>query len=146
MTVLEKVREWLKSYPGYEKLKELNVDATSPQPSNGSLAPSGPVEISRVSDVLGNVVITNQSNFALYLVFPKAPDDDIGSAENAQWVSDFQEWAQAQSVTGSAPTFGDNKRREMVKAQNGTLYGADMDGCAVYSVQLSVQYEKRFRK
>lgn len=146
MTVLEKVREWLKEYPGYGKLKELNVDATSPQPSNGSLAPSGLVEISRVSDVLGNVIATNQNNFMLYLVFQKSPDDDIGSAENAQWVSDFQDWVQAQSITGNAPTFGDNKRRETIKAQNGMLYGADMDGCAVYSVQLSVQYEKKFRK
>ena len=39
---------------------------------------------------------------------------------------------------------GNNKRRESVKAQNGTMYGADADGCAVYSVQLSVEYEKSY--
>lgn len=146
MTALEKVREWLKTYPGYKQLKDLSVDATDPQPANGSVAPAGLVEISRLADVLGNVTVTNQLNFTLYFVFAKAPDDDEGSEENAQWLMDFQDWVQAQSITGNAPTFGDNKRREKIKAQNGTLYGADMDGCAVYSVQLSVQYEKRFRK
>ena len=146
MTALEKVREWLKTYPGYKQLKALSVDATDPQPANGSVAPAGLVEISRRADVLGNVTVTNQLNFTLYFVFAKAPDDDEGAEENAQWMMDFQDWVQAQSMTGKAPAFGDNKRRESVKAQNGTLYGADTDGCAVYSVQLSAQDQKYFRK
>lgn len=146
MTALEKTREWLKTYPGYKQLKALSVDATDPQPANGSVAPAGLVEISRRADVLGNVMVTNQLNFTLYFVFAKAPDDDEGAEENAQWLMDFQDWVQAQSMTGKAPIFGDNKRRESVKAQNGTLYGADTDGCAVYSVQLSAQYQKYFRK
>lgn len=146
MTALEKVREWLKTYPGYKQLKELTVDATDPQPSNGSVAPTGLVEVSRTSDILGNVTVTNQLNFTLYFVFAKAPDDDVGAEENAQWLMDFQDWVQAQSVTGKAPVFGDDRRMESVKAQNGTLYGADTDGCAVYSVQLSAQYIKRYEE
>jgi hypothetical protein len=144
MTTLEKVREWLKTYPGYSQLKDLTVDATDPQPANGSVSPAGLIEISRKRDILGNVIVTNQHNFTLYFVFPKAPDDDIGAEENAQWLLGFQDWVQAQSCAQKTPTFGDNKRRESVKAQNGTMYGADADGCAVYSVQLSVEYEKSY--
>lgn len=110
MTALEKVREWLKTYPGYKQLKELTVDATDPQPSNGSVAPTGLVEVSRTSDILGNVTVTNQLNFTLYFVFAKAPDDDVGAEENAQWLMDFQDWVQAQSVTGKAPIFGDDRQ------------------------------------
>lgn len=49
---------------------------------------------------------------------------------------DFQDWVQAQSITGKAPVFGDDRQQEAVKAQNGTLYGADQDGTAAYSVQM----------
>ena len=142
MTALEKVRAWLKTYPGYAQLKDLTVDATAPQPSNGSVAPSGTVEIAREKDILGNVTVTNQLNFMLYFVFSKDPDDDALAEQNAQWIMDFQDWVQTQSITGKAPAFGDAPKRESVKAQNGTLYGADAEGCAVYSVQLSAQYIK----
>lgn len=141
-TALEKVRAWLKNYPGYSQLKDLTVDATDPRPSNGSVAPGGTVEIARKKDILGNVTITNQLNFTLYFVFSKDPDDDVQAEKNAQWLMDFQDWVQAQSITGQAPVFGDAPKRESVKAQNGTLFGADAEGCAVYAVQLSAQYIK----
>ena len=144
MTALETIRAWIREYPGCGALQDLYVDYTDAVPPNGGVNPSGLVEISRRTDILGNVTVTNQLNFTLYFIFPKAPGDDAGAEENAQWLMDFQDWVQAQSVTGKAPVFGDDRRQETVKAQNGTLYGADQDGTAAYSVQLSVQYIKRY--
>ena len=107
------------------------------------MAPSGLVEIERRSDLLGNVTVENQYNFGLYYVFEKAPEDDVGATVNADWIMDFQEWVQAQSVTGAAPVFGDVPRDERIMAQNGVLYEAT-EGLATYMVQLSVRFKKKF--
>ena len=144
MTPLEKIRDWLATYPGYNILEHFRVDYTDQIPANGAIFPSGIVEVERRSDIVGNVTVTNQYNFGLYYVFLKPPGDDAGATINADWIMDFQEWVQEQSVTGAAPVFGDVPRDERIKAQNGVLYAADDEGLATYMVQLSVQFKKKF--
>lgn len=144
MTALEKIREWIKTYPGCSQLQGLSVDYTDEVPANGGVNPSGLLEVSRKRDILGNVTVLNQYSFTLYFVFAKAPGDDVGAEENAQWLMDFQDWVQSQSITGKAPVFGDAPRQETIKAQNGSLFTADSEGTAVYSAQLSVQFIKRY--
>lgn len=144
MTALEKIREFISSYPGADILQDFQVDFTDQIPSNGGIFPSGLVEVKRVTDVLGNVTVTNQYNFGLYYVFPKAPGDSEGAAVNAGWLMDFQEWVQEQSARGLAPAFGDVPRKERIIAQNGVLYDAQDEGLATYMVQLSVQFIKEF--
>lgn len=144
MTALDTIREWLNTYPGHEDLQGFHVDYTDRVPNNGGLFPSGLVEIQRRKDILGNISVTNQYNFALYYVFAKAAGDDEGAAVNADWVMDFQLWVQAQSVCGLAPKFGDDPRTETVSAQNGVLFENDEAGVATYAVQVSVQFTKRF--
>lgn len=144
MTALEKIRDWIGHYPGYGALEGFSVDYTGAAPSNGGLMPNGLTELSRTEDVLGNVTVTNQYGFTLYFVFPKAPGDDTGAEANAQWLLAFQSWVQEQSIRRAAPIFGDDVRKETIKAQNGTLLGADEEGTALYTVQLTVQFIKRF--
>lgn len=144
MTALEKIREFISSYPGADILQDFQVDFTDQIPSNGGIFPSGLVEVKRVTDVLGNVTVTNQYNFGLYYVLPKAPGDDDGAAVNAGWLMDFQEWVQEQSARGLAPVFGDVPRKERIIAQNGVLYDAQDEGLGTYMVQLSVQFQKEF--
>lgn len=146
MTALEKIREFVRSYPGSDIFKDFQVDFTDQIPNNGGISPSGLVEISRKKDILGNTTITNQYNFGLYCVFEKVPGDDTGATINADWVMDFQEWVQEQSVGGLAPVFGDVPGQERIMAQNGVLYDADEEGTATYMVQLSVQFVKEFKK
>lgn len=146
MTALENLKTWLATYDGHDILSEFHVDYTDKVPSNGGVFPNGLVEISRRKDILGNVTVENQYNFGLYYVFTKSPNDDAGSAANADWVMDFQEWVQSQSVTGAAPAFGDEPLTEKIIAQNGMLYEADEEGTAVYMVQLSVQFKKKFMR
>lgn len=144
MTALEKIREWIKTYPGCSQLRDLSVDYTDEVPANGGVNPAGLMEVTRKRDILGNVTVLNQYSFTLYFVFAKAPGDDVGAEENAQWLMDFQDWVQSQSITGKAPVFGGDPRRETIKAQNGSLFTADSEGTAVYSAQLSVQFIKRY--
>lgn len=144
MTDLERIRNWISTFPGYDILKHFRVDFTDAIPANGGIYPSGLVEISRVTDILGNVKVQNQYNFGLYYVFTKDPGDDIGALVNADWIMDFQRWVQEQSARRLAPTFGDDPRNERICAQNGVLYAADEEGTATYMVQLSVEFTKRY--
>lgn len=144
MTDLEKIREWIATYPGYDILSKFGVDFTDKIPASGGIFPSGLVQISRTEDVLGNVTVRNQYNFGLYYVFTKAPGDDAGAMVNADWIMDFQIWVQQQSVRRLTPTFGDVPQAERIAAQNGVLYTADEEGTATYMVQLSVEFTKRF--
>lgn len=144
MTPLEKIKSWLATYPGFDILSQFQVDYTDQIPANGGIFPSGLAEIGRRTDIFGNVTVENQYNFGLYYVFEKAPDDDTGATINADWIMDFQEWAQEQSVLGEAPIFGDEPRKERILAQNGVLYDATDEGLATYMVQLSVRFTKKF--
>lgn len=142
MTALDKIRDFIRQYPGADIFRDFHVDYTDQIPFNGGVFPSGLTEISRSRDILGNTAVINQYNFGLYYVFEKSPGDDVGAEVNANWVMDFQEWVQEQSVTGAAPTFGDEPRSETITAQNGVLYDADEEGTAMYMVQLTVQFKK----
>lgn len=142
MSDLEKIRGWMLTFPGINRLAALKVDYYGANPGNGSLSPTGLVEISRIEDVLGNVTVENQLNFGLYYVLAKAPDDDAGATENADWVLEFQRWVQEQSIRRLVPTFGDRPETEKIKAQNGSVFSADEEGTAVYLVQLSINFTK----
>lgn len=144
MNALEQITNFIKIYPGTDILRDFRVDYTDQIPANGGIFPSGLVEISRKADIFGNVTVTNQYNFGLYYVFEKDPGDDAGAAVNADWLMDFQEWVQAQSVLGKAPAFGDVPGAEKITAQNGVLYSAEDEGIATYMVQVAVQFIKKF--
>lgn len=142
---LDRLRDWLATYPGYDILHNMLVDYIDEIPGAASLMPAGLVEISRTEDILGNVTTQNQYNFGLYLALEKSPGDDIASTYNAGWVLDFQRWVQAQSVTHVAPTFGNvDQHQEAIKAQNGALLDTDEKGVAVYIVQLSAEFKVKY--
>ena len=138
---LTKLRNWIKTFPGFDILSAFRVDYTDQIPANGGVFPAGLVEISRKEDIVGNVTVTNQLNFGLYYVFTRAAGDDIGAQINADWIADFQLWVQEQDIRGLAPSYG---RRQRIKAENGALYATGDEGAATYMVQLSIQYDMEF--
>ena len=142
MTDLEKMKDWLSTYPKFDILGNFQCDYTDQIPGGGGIYPSGLVEIKRREDVLGNVTVENQYNFGLYYVFEKAPGDDLGATLNAEWIMDFQNWVQEQSARHLAPAFGIEPGAERITAQNGVLYAADNEGTATYMVQLAVKFKK----
>lgn len=143
-TALEKMRGFVESFPGADVFETLYIDYTDNVPNSGGLFPGGLVEISRRRDILGETTVYNQYNFALYTVLEKSPDEDYGATANAEWQMAFQEWVQEQSIRGLAPVFGDEPREERITAQNGTIYETEDEGMAIYAIQLSVTFTKRF--
>jgi len=140
MTALETMREFVRSFPGYDVLSRLDIDYTDKVPNSGGLFPSGMVEVSRRTDILGNVTVTNQLNFALYTTLEKWED----GADNAEWQLEFQQWVQERSARGLAPAFGDDPKRELIVAQNGQLFGAGEEGTALYVIQINVQFVRNY--
>ena len=143
-TDLQKIKEWIATFPDYKDLAGFEVDYTDQVPANGGLFPSGTAEIRRTRDILGNVTVEKQLNFAIYFVFTKAPGDDAGATVNQEWIASFQSWTEAQSVNGLAPTFGDDGRREKITASNGMLYDASEEGVGIYAVTLTITFVKRY--
>lgn len=142
MSPLDRIREWLNKYPGFDRLQDLRVDYYSQQPDNGSIDPSGAQIISITENIMGTKTVEMQYNFGLYFVLAKDPGDEYTAVDNAAWVMDFQRWVNEQSILRLAPTFGDVPRAETIKAQNGAVTAADNDGVAIYMVQLSVNFIK----
>lgn len=134
MTDLEKMQQWLQSYPGWEE--NLAVNFVEAEPGNTGLFPTGPEEVSRQQDVLGNLKITCRYRFTLYRRTAGRTD----SAYNAQWLLDFQHWVQQQSAAGLAPCFGDVPEQERIYAKGGALQKASLTG--VYAVTLVADFMK----
>lgn len=144
---LAKMKTFVEGFPDFDVLGSLDIDWTDEVPNCAGLFPAGIVEVSRKADITGSVTVTNQYNFALYARLPKmAQPDDAGAELNASWVMAFQEWVQEQSVTGRAPAFGDDPQRERIAASNGALYSAGDEGTALYAIQISVRFDKRYKR
>jgi len=139
MDELDKLRQWLLTYPKWDEGGLLYIDYTDGMPGNSGLFPGGLEELSRKTDVLGRVTVRNRYHFALYRV--AAGDED--NTENARWLLEFQNWIQRQSVQGKAPVFGDEPSRERICAQKGRLRRDPQTGTSTYSVTLTVDCIRR---
>lgn len=140
MTDLEKVRQWVLTYPQWGEGTQLHMDYTDAVPGNGGLYPTGQEEVSRREDVLGNVTVQCRYRFSLYRV--TTGQEDNGA--NAQWLMGFQQWVQQQSAAGLAPKFGDAPEKEWIRAEKGKLGEASQTGTAVYAVTLTAEFVKYY--
>lgn len=139
-TALQKMRDFIRTFPDADILAQLTIDYTDKLPDCGGLFPNGLVEINRTRDILGNVETRNQYNFALYTNFAKSPDEDEGATLNAEWLESFQLWVQRKSALREAPTFGDYPQNETMVAQNGAIYAVDDEGTALYVIQINADF------
>lgn len=131
--MLEKMRQWLETFPGWEGTLQLDyVDAV---PDSTGLYPRGLTELSRREDVLGNLTVRCRCDFLLRRTAGQ-------SAENAQWLLDFQSWVMEQDRLGLAPAFGDVPGTQQLRASEGRLDSHKQVGSALYTVQLSVEFTK----
>lgn len=144
MTKLEKIRQIIQEFPGYDILKEFRVDYTDQVPANAGIFPAGLVELERRTDILGSTEVTNQLNFALYVVLNKADGDDELATINADWIMDFSEYIQERSIRKDYEPFGDDIQKETITATDGHLYQATDEGLGIYAVEIAVQYMRKF--
>lgn len=137
MTDLEKVKNWLLTFPQWEEGGQLYVDYTDAVPGNAGLYPAGLEIISRKCTVTGEIRVQNRYHFALYRITAQEE-----SAAAAQWLMDFQSWVQQQSAAGLAPTFGDEPSQEHIRAEKGKLKTSTTAGTGKYVVMLTAEFIK----
>ncbi len=138
MEDLEKVRQWLQTFPLWED--DLFIDYTGAVPGNTGVYPVGLEELSRQGDILGNVTARCRYRFSLYRVAHRQQD----GTDNAGWLMTFQSWVQEQSALGLAPAFGDVPAGERLRAEKGRLQQAEQTGTGVYRVDLIADFVKKF--
>ncbi len=138
MTDLEKMKQWLLTFPRWEQGGLLYIDFTDALPENMGLYPTGMEEVSRRATVDGGVITRNRYHFALYRVTTGQEDN----AANAQWLLDFQKWVQEQSLAGYAPVFGDEPAQERLRAESGKLRESKAPGTGKYVVMLTAEFVK----
>lgn len=134
MTALEKMKSWLQSFPMWEDT--LQIDTVSA--GCCGLFPRGVTEVSRKTDILGNVTAVNKLQFVLYRVAANLPE------ENSNWLLALQDWIQQQSACGQAPRFGDDPTREKILAEQGKLHSVPQASTGKYGVTLTVEYIKNY--
>ena len=83
MEILEKLRQFLLGFPGFDG--ELPVDFTQDGPDTSGLFPAGLTEVDRRTDLLGNMQVRYQSLFTLH--HRMRPGQD-----STQWLLDFENW------------------------------------------------------
>lgn len=140
MTDLEKVRQWLLTYPQWDAGGLLYIDYTDAVPGNLGLYPTGLEEISHREDVLGGITVKNRYHFALYRVAARQEDN----TQDALWLLEFQKWVQSQSAAGLAPTFGDEPKQERLRAEKGKLKEVSQTGTGTYVVTLTAEFVKYY--
>ena len=139
MNDLEKLRQWLRTFPLWEETNYLYVDFTDNLPGSTGLYPAGLEILGREADVLGNVTLRCRYNFALYRVGGVS-----GDGREALWLMQLQKWVMEQSAARLAPTFGDEPAAERITAQKGKLKEPVKAGCGVYSVILAAEFVRKF--
>ena len=138
MTKLEKMKDFISKYEHFDILDNFCIDYTDQLPANAGLFPAGLVELERRADILGNVEVQNQLNFALYVILNKSAGDDE--------LIDFAEYIQEENLRHKHLPFGDYPESEIIMASDGRLYDATDEGLGIYAIEISVRYTKKIRK
>ena len=134
--MLDELKQWLQTFPLWEGT--LQVDYAEDVPGNTGLYPKGMTEISCREDVLVNRKYRYSYTFSLQRA-------DAAGEENARWLLEFQNWVAEQARLGLAPQFGDEPQSERLRAFEGKLDKHTQTGCALYTVQLYVEFTKLYR-
>ena len=129
MDILEQVRQWVATFPGWDALPQ--IDCIGTIPGQVGLFPKGVELLGRMEDVLGNVKQFCRYGFSLQQV--------CAEGEGAAPMLQFQQWVTRQSEAGLAPCLGADTRW---RAEAGQLIGSKGAGTMLYEVKLTAEFTK----
>ena len=141
MDILDKVRQWVCTFPLWEAGRLLFIDYMEGVPGAAGLYPGGLEVVSVKTDVLGGVRMRCRYHFALY----RAGTAE-GDGADARWLEAFQSWVMEQSALGLAPRFGDEPGNERIVAEKAGLKDGSVPGTGIYTVKLTAQFVKYYEK
>lgn len=125
MEILEKLRAWLLTYPGWDG-DTLVVGPPDGRPGSAGLMFQSLQERSRQVAISGNTL----SRYRLELMLQKISVKDI-----TQWLLQLQEWVDCRNTGGKLPVTGQLTIPEI------KLLRRNADGSLVYQMKLQLDYE-----
>ena len=131
MEILEKLRQWLLSYPGWGGCS-LSVGCVQTQPGTAGLYLTGIDEYDRQTDLQGNVLARNR--LQLQLRYNVAAEE-----EKSGWLVDMADWLRQHCSAGEMPRLGCLADGQRVCVKQGKL--AQIQGqTASYQLDFTVEY------
>lgn len=133
MTNLQKMQQWLQTYPGWEGIP-ISIDFTYATPVGLGLYSRGREEVGGKEDILGRKEFRCRFRFLLQLN-RFAPD---GAGD----VASFQEWVAQQSAAGLTPRFGDAPEQEKMTSKLQQVKQHPNSGTELQAVELTAEFIK----
>lgn len=142
--MLEQLRQWLESWPGWGRAPDIAVDGLELAGSAVSLRPGGAAESRFREDILGGGELTTSYRFGLELRLEKPPGDRDAGAQNAALVLALQDWVNAENACRRVPALFESGRQSL-RALGAGLQQAGPDGLARYRLELVVEHMTEMR-
>lgn len=137
MSELEKLKNWLLTFPGMKE-STLHVDSLPHIPGSVGLFCQGVEQLRESQDILGNRQVLCRCRFVLRRVSSQP------SEEAARWALALQSWVREQSARGLAPRFGCEVAREQLRAEKGRLEKTSQTGTDTLQVVLTAEFMKKY--
>lgn len=135
MEILERLRQWLLTYPGWGGYR-LTVGCTDGTPGSAGLFLTGMEELERQADLQGNSLVRNRLRLLLRRNGP--PPD--GQGEDSGWQLELAAWIRQQSIAGTVPQLGCIADGQRMQVKQGKLARVQGQTLAVYETELLLDY------
>lgn len=133
MTNLQKMQQWLQTYPGFARLP-ISIDFTHATPVGLGLYSRGREQKAGKEDILGRKEFRCKFLFLLQMQqFGQAAGDAVAA---------FQSWVEQQSALGATPKFGDDPARETMTTRLAKVTDQHNAGTQVSAVELIAEFIK----
>ena len=133
MEILEKLRQWLLTYPGWGD-GGLTVEHTDGRPGSAGLFLAGLEELQHQPDLQGNTLVCNR----LQLVLER--NETAAGEEAAGWLLDMTRWLRQQCANGQLPPLGCYPDAQRLAVKQGSLRRVYGQTTAVYQLRLQLDY------
>ena len=137
--MIEQIKLFLMAFPGWEG--GLPVDHLQNVPGSCGLFCTGEEELSRKTDLLGNVTVRCRCKFKLYRVLADGEDN----LEAANWGLSLQRWLQSRSARRLAPILGDVPQSERIYSGKGHFSATRQTGTGRYQLTVVAEYTKIYQ-
>jgi len=140
---IEKLEEWLETYPDFDFDGFFRVYEYMPFPSQGSGALVPTETMSAISqDIVGETSVTRNHYVTLYA--RKSGIDDVTNKANPEFLTDFHHWVVEEQIFGTIPKFGNvDTDRELLEIAGAVRWQNPEGGPGTedYMWQLRLQYK-----
>ena len=137
--MLEQLRAWLESWPGWGAAPRIALDGLELAGGAVSLRPGGAAETGFRENILGGGELFTSYRFWLELRLEKPVGDPGAELNNAALVLALQDWVNTENARSRVPALFETGRQSL-RALGAGLQQAGPEGLARYRIELVVEH------